>query len=306
MNFLITGANGFIGQNLLKLLSNKGEKVIAVVRNEKSNIENIKNIPNVTIVFCELSEIKKLSKLVNDTEIDCCIHLAWEGSGGKARADSKIQLQNVQNTLELCKTLSEMRVDRFVGIGTVKEKEIINFITEDGTTTSPLQFYGTAKISAHYMSKIICSELGVQHLWCQLSNIYGEGDETNNFINYACKLMLSGQRASFTAGEQIVDFTYISDIVDGIYNAAKYGKCDTEYYIGSGEPRKLKEYLCLIKNSINPDIDLHLGEIPYKGAFHNSKDFDYSKLFKDTGYCAKISFEKGIKKTIAWLKTLGY
>ena len=303
MKIIVTGANGFVGSHLLKTLSDNGEHVIAVVRNEHERIENIKDIPGVNIIYCELDDIENLSALIGNEDIDCCIHLAWEGANGSARANTDIQLNNVKRTLRLCKTLSEIGVRRFVGIGTLAEKDVNNYIPTDGATPNPVSCYGTAKLATQYMSKAVCTELKIEHIWCQLSNLYGVGDGTNNFINFASKLMLTGGRPAFTPGEQMYDFVYITDIANGIYRAAKYGKNNTAYYIGSGHQQKLKEYIFKIRDTIDPSIELYLGEIPFNGVCLADEEFDSSKLINDTGYQAEVLFEEGIQKTITWLKT---
>ena len=303
MAFLVTGANGFVGTHLLKTLSDNGEEIIAVVRNEKEIIEGIIAIPGVEIAYCELDDIENLPSLIKDRSIDCCIHLAWEGANGLARANTDIQLKNINRTLELCKSLSKAGVKRFVGIGTLAEKDVNNYVPTDGATPNPTSCYGTAKLATQYMSKAVCTELKIDHIWCQLSNLYGVGDCTNNFINYASRLMLTGGRPSFTPGEQMYDFVYITDIANGIYRAAKYGKKNTAYYIGSGHQQKLKEYIFTIRDTINPNIEIFLGEIPFNGVCLADEEFDSSKLINDTGYQAVVPFREGIRKTIEWLKT---
>lgn len=303
MKFLVTGANGFVGGHLLQILSENNEEILAVVRNENVNIEGIKNIPGVEVIFCELDDITVLPDIIAEKKIDCCIHLAWEGANGMARANTDIQLKNIYRTLELCRSLSIMGVKRFVGIGTLAEKDVNNYIPTDGSTPKPVSCYGIAKLATQYISKSVCTELKIDHIWCQLSNLYGVGDKTNNFINFASKLMLTGGRPAFTSGEQMYDFVYISDAANGIYRAAKYGKKNTAYFIGSGHQRKLKEYIYRIRDSINPNIELLLGDIPFNGVCLPDKEFDSSKLINDTGYHAEVAFDEGIQRTISWLKT---
>ena len=168
MKFLVTGATGFVGTHLLKTLSDNGEEIIAVVRNEKGNADRIKTISGVEIVYCELDDIGNLPSLIEDRNVDCCIHLAWEGANGPARANTDIQLRNIRRTVELCRNLAKAGVKRFVGIGTLAEKDVNNYIPTDGATPNPVSCYGTAKLAAQYMSKAVCAELKIDHIWCQL------------------------------------------------------------------------------------------------------------------------------------------
>lgn len=300
---MVTGANGFVGSALLNEMVKDGIEIIAVIRNEEENIAGIKDLPGVSIVYCELSDIAKLPEIVLDRDIDACIHLAWAGSFGDARADYELQLNNVKHSLDLVNALARMNIKRFVGAGTLAEKDVLNYAPADGSTPNAVSIYGMAKITTHFMTKAECSKLGIEHIWCYLSNTYGVGNTTGNFINFASKLMLTGGRAAFTKGEQTYDFVYITDTARAIYDAAAKGRKNTAYYLGSTKQRKLKEYIGIIRDTIDPSIELHLGEIPFNGTPLPPEEFDCSKLVEDTGYEPSIPFEAGIKMTVEWLKS---
>ncbi len=302
MKYLVTGANGFVGTALLKELSKSGDSVIAVVKDSNENVSEIESLSNVKIVYCELCNVSALDSIVTDRDIDTCIHLAWAGSTGDARADYDLQLQNVKYSLDVVNSISKMGIKRFVGAGTLAEKDVLNYHPTDGATPNAVSNYGVAKIGAHFMTKSECNRLGVEHVWCYLSNTYGVGNRTGNFVNFACRVMLSGKRAAFTAGEQTYDFVYITDTVRAIIAAASKGKNNNAYYLGSTKQRKLKEFIADIRNAIDPQIELHLGEIPFNGIPLDAQAFDCSKLVNDTGYQPTVDFKDGIKLTVKWLK----
>ena len=303
MRIIVTGANGFVGSHLLALLEERRIDSVAVVRSEESDISRIKDFKHTHIVYCPMEKIGKLASLIPDRDIDACVHLAWSGANGKARGDYGLQLANVKWSLDLCRALQEMKVRRFVGIGSLAENDIAAYIDGDGATPNAVSCYGIAKTTAGHFTKVFCTQAGIEYIWCKLANLYGPGDSTNNFINFASKIMLSGGRAAFTEGRQMHDFVYIDDIVRGILAVIESGKTNTGYYLGSGKARQLKEYIYAIREAINPDIELHLGEIPYNGVFLPKEEFDCQKLFEDTGYLPEVPFEDGVLKTLAWLKS---
>jgi nucleoside-diphosphate-sugar epimerase len=198
--------------------------------------------------------------------------------------------------------MKEVGIKRFVGIGTLAEKDIMNYLTEDGAHPTDVSTYGIAKITAHYMMKTQCAKAGVEYIWCCLSNTYGVGNTTNNFVNMACKKMLNGERAAFTSGEQPYDFVYITDVAKALVIAGAQGKADTDYFIGSSQPRKLKDYIITIRDTIDPEIPLYLGEVPFLGIPLPPDALDAAKLTSDTGFKAGVPFETGIRDTVAWLK----
>ena len=112
---------------------------------------------------------------------------------------------------------------------------------------------------------------------------------------------MSCQTANFTAGEQIYDFVYIDDTAQGIWRIGAFGKPNHCYYIGSTRPAKLKQFIQMIRDEIDPQIELHLGAIPFNGVEQPASVYDCSALIQDTGYIPEVAFPEGIKSTVKWL-----
>lgn len=298
---IVTGANGFVGCALLKELSAYGVSIIAVIKDEKENVAAIKDLPGVRLVYCEMDDLEALPDKFRKPA-DVFYHLAWAGSTGPARGDYDTQLRNIHWTLDAVNAAKAIGCSRFVGIGTLAEFDVNAYTPLEGSTPNAVSCYGAAKIAAHYMSKAECNRLGIDHVWARLTNVYGIGNYTSNFVNFAAKLMLTGQPANFTAGEQLYDFACIEDIAQGLYCVGEYGKKNVPYYIGSTKPAKLKEFIKIIRDEIDPSIPLNLGAVAFNGVAHPESVFDCSRLVEDTGYRPRVQFRDGIKKTMPWIR----
>ncbi len=297
---IITGANGFIGSALIKELLSKGYEVCAVIHHDRKS--NLPKNNSLEVVSMDGDEITKLKTKIPTGKYDTFYHFAWKGSTGNDRADYGLQLKNTKWTLDAVDLAAELGCKRFIGAGTIAEHDVNAYSPLDGATPNSVSNYGVAKIAAHYMSKAECNKLGIEHVWTYLSNNFGEGNYTLNFINFAAKTLLTGKPADFTAGEQMYDFLYISDTAQGLRCIGENGKKNMAYYIGSTKPKKLKEFIRIIRDTINPGIALNLGAIPFHGITQPEEIFDCAKLVKHTGYTPQFSFEEGIKKTIPWIK----
>lgn len=300
-NVLVTGANGFIGRHLIKKLLDNRIAVTAIVRNDTSMISTKSD--NLDVVCCSMEEIDKLESLLKRKNyFDTIYHLAWSGTFGSERADYKRQINNVKYTLDVINAAADLGIKRFIGAGSLAEYDNLCYLSVDGAEANPVAMYGAAKISAHFMSKIECGNRNMEHVWGVFSNIYGIGNETGNFVNFAIKLMLTKKRAAFTSGEQYYDFVYISDFIDGLYLMGEYGKDGHEYFVGSGYPKKLKEYIYCIRDAVDPNIEIYLGEIPYKGISLKPEQLSIKKLQQCGKYNPGMNFENGIKKTVEWFR----
>lgn len=295
---LVTGASGFLGSLLVKKLLENNVEVIATDINSLDD----EIAPHVRFVKADMADFEKNMSEIRDDDIDVIYHMAWRGSSGNSRADYAMQLSNVRHTCEIVNAAAKMGIKRFVGAGTLAQLDCLAYIGENNATPNAVSCYGTAKITAQYMSKALANTAGIEHIWCILSNIYGIGDRTSNFINFASKKMLRGERASFTSGEQNYDFVYVSDIIQGLYLCGERGKNNSTYYIGSGKARPLKEYIKIVRDTIDTNIPVYFGEVDFNGKSLPLEAYSCQNITTDTGYFAEVDFECGIIKTIEWLK----
>ena len=298
---IVTGANGFIGTSLCRELSNQGISVIAVVRNEEENISNIENLKGLRVVYSDLSEFKNLNEKISDRDIDVLYHLAWVGSAGPLRGSADVQFNNIKYTCDTVKACSKMNCKRFVFASSIMEYEIEAVMATDATPGINT-LYSSAKVSADYMARTIAGSLGVDYIRAVISNIYGPGELSPRLVNTSIRKLLNGEHCAFSAGEQTYDFIYIDDAAKTFVAIGEKGVANRTYYIGSQNPRPLKEFLCELRDQVDPNIEIGLGEIPFNGVSLTYTEFDVHAVKNDTGFVPSVSFTEGIKNTIEWIK----
>ena len=240
-----------------------------------------------------MESVDSLEETLTDIKISFCIHLAWKGNTGNLKSDNNTQIENINETLNLIKILKKLNIGKFIGIGTIAEKEILTYNLLDECSLNPSSKYGVAKLSTHLLSKIYCQELNIKHIWCTLGNVYGIGDRTNNIVNRTIEIFSSNDRPAFTSGDQLYDLIYIEDLINALIIAATKGKNNCDYYLGSGDPRPLKEYIKIIRDKVNPKKDIYFGEVPFNGKSLTYSDYSIDKIQK-LGYTPFTSFEIGI------------
>lgn len=298
---IVTGASGFVGTAVCKELLERGIEVIAICRNRHGGISSIEKNKGIRIVYADLSSFKDLAEVIPDRDIDVFYHFAWEGSAGNLRGDADIQVKNIQYTCDVVKACSELGCKRYVFASSIMEYEIEAAMATD-VTPGINTLYCSAKIAADYMARTIAGSLGIDYIRTVITNIYGPGELSPRLVNTSIRRMINGERCSFSAGEQMYDFIYITDAAKAFVAVGERGKKNKAYYIGSREPKPLKEFLLKMRDCVNPEIEIGLGEVPFNGVSLSYHEFDIDAIKNDTGFVSEVSFEEGINKTIAWIK----
>lgn len=296
---IVTGANGFIGKTLVNALLEKGYSVVALdIRFDDILAGN----PKVTCVNVMGKSVESLKEDIPAEEYDCFFHLAWAGTSGPARADYDIQLNNVKLACDYIKLCKEVGCKRVVYASSINEMETYEYLQSDDIEPAGGYIYGTGKLAAHLMGETVAKMNGVEFIPVIITNIYGVGEKSARMIYTSIKKLVNKEHCSFTAGYQTYDFIYITDAINSIIEVAEKGKAFNRYYIGSGEPKALREFLMEMRDIVDPNAEIGLGDIPFKGVDISYKQFELKKVEQDTGYINQVPFAKGIAMTAEYIR----
>jgi len=299
MKVIVTGANGFIGKQLINELLNRNYKIVALdIRFDDALLNN----KNVTCINVLDKEVFELVSLIPADNYNCFFHLAWAGTSGPNRANYEMQLNNVKLACQYVELCSRIGCKRFLYASSINEMETYEYLQSDDIEPSGGYIYGTGKLAAHLMGETVAKTNNIDFIPVIITNIYGVGEKSARMIYTSIVKLINGEHCSFTEGFQTYDFIYITDAINSIVEVSEKGKPFNRYYIGSGEPKPLREFLLTMRDIVDPKAELGLGDIPFKGIDISYSQFDLKKVEKDTGYKNEISFENGIKMTADWIR----
>lgn len=300
---VVTGPTGVIGTALIKRLAEKDIDVYAVCRPSSNRIQNIMKHNKVHVIKCDLETLDILPSLIGN-ECDVFFHLAWVGTlNPQNRFDMYLQNENVRYSLDAVKAAHNLKCKVFVGAGSQAEYGRMSGIMRPDTYPNPVSGYGMAKLCAGQMTRYMCKQYGIRHVWPRILSVYGTGDGEQTFISSAMRTLLSGEKFSMTLGEQIWDYLYSSDAADALIAMSEKGKDGSVYVLGSGMAMKLRQYVEIIRNTINPELEIGFGDIPYNEDQVMYMKADIRAIVEDTGWHPRISFEEGVKCVIREIET---
>lgn len=300
---IVTGASGFIGNAVVEELLDHGYQVYAIVRpTSKFRFPTHDKLVTLT---CKLDEIQKLPEIMPTNQTyDIFYHFAWLGVEAQSRADTALQLQNAQWTVDTLRIAKYLGCKRFVGAGSIMEHESMVAAYTQGNKPGTGYIYGSAKAAAHAMCMSIAADIGIDLIWPEITNAYGIGDYSSRLVNATIQKCIHGESPKFTAGSQNYDFVYIDDVARAFRLIGENGKPFHEYLIGSSTARPLREFLTEMQTAIAPDLKFLFGSIPFTGVGLPLTKFDCTQTEVDTGFRANISFAEGCKRTYKWKKQL--
>ena len=158
--------------------------------------------------------------------------------------------------------------------------------------------YGSAKFAAHIMLESYCKSVGLNYVWMQFSNIYGPDNKTGNIMSYTVGQLKKGEEAAFGPAQQPYDLIYDEDLIEAVLRLGDVKNTKNCYFIGSGTPRILGEYLFETGKIAGHEELIKLGVRPDDGIIYRKDMFEISPLVGDIGEYISGTFEEHIRYTI--------
>ncbi len=290
---IITGANGFLGSNVIKSLINSDTIIYAIVN---KNVDCIKDLTSNNIkVYKSIDEI-------NDEGIDVLYHFAWKGNSGEDRFDQKLQLDNVLYSCEVMNKAIKLRCKKFVFAGSVMEYESIGCVIDNRININKGYIYSTSKLTADMFLRTIASNGGITYISLIISNIYGPGEKSPRLVNTTIRKILNGEKTCFSTCVQLYDFIYITDAVNKIILLGEDENSYGSYYIGNPSPRPLKTFIEELGRVCGRESDLGIGELGETTQLINYDMIDTSKIEMEYNYINNVDFMSGIQKTREYIE----
>ncbi len=291
----VTGATSMIGSELVKAAVRENVQVFALVREDTDRLGRLPESPLVQIIRCDMDNMSNLRDVPKDC--DCFYHLAWAGTGKATRDDPVRHAPNIGYTLAAVETAQKMGCRRFIGAGSQAEYGPVEGRINDHTRFFPVTAYGAAKLAASVLSKKRCDQLGLEHVWGRIFSVYGPYDKDGTMITSSVEAFLSGKMVHFSAASQKWNYLFEADAGEMFFRLGDPSVPSDHYLIAHVESRTLKEYIDTVIQQFGSEVKY---EYSHSAEHLAGLDVDVSKTVEATGFIPCVSFEEGIRQTIAY------
>jgi nucleoside-diphosphate-sugar epimerase len=302
---IVTGATGFIGSAFVEYLLKKNIEVLALGRKEVDEISNERwlKIKHAKYLKLDMNKITLLGELIPkidwDVGDDCVFfNLAWGGESGLSDLNVAAQLKNVIWSEAALEIASEIGCNRFIQVGTMEEAFTQKYLELDHRKDNEYNrhlIYSIAKIASKQALKIKASQLGIDFIYVLHSHVMGRDDDKNSFLQVTLQKLIRGDALIFSTGEQYFDVISMSDCSLGYYLICQKGISGHEYWVGSGDPKRLREYVERMYNLFPSGVEMQFGKMPYNDIILDKEVFSIANLVQDTGYKPTETYEQTVQ-----------
>ena len=252
MKILVTGANGYLGQGIVRQLLDDGVEVIAA----DFSTENIDK--RAKSISCDLFSVQDPFNYFSKPDV--LLHLAWK-NGFVHNADSHIA--ELPLHCAFLKKMVDSGIKQLSVMGTMHEVGFYEGSINENTPTNPESLYGIAKDALRKYAKLLCKDKNVVFQWLRGFYIVGNTKFGNSIFSKITAAEEKGDKLfPFTMGINQWDFIDYDDFCIQVGAAVEQREINGIINICSGRPEKLSERVERFISENNYKIKLDYGKFP--------------------------------------------
>lgn len=308
--FLVTGAAGFIGSNLVEAILNLGYRVRGLDNlstGKQENVDLFIDNPNYTFIKGDIRDFDTCLKACEG--VDYVLHQAAWGSVPRSIEMPVLYEEiNIKGTLNMMEAAKQQGVKKFVYASSSSvygdEPNLPKREGREGNLLSPYAL--TKKVNEEY-GALYTRLYGLDTYGLRYFNVFGKRQDPNGpyaaVIPKFIKQLIKGERPTiYGDGKQSRDFTYIENVIEANLKACKASSdaAGQVYNIAYGGRVFLIDIYQRLCTALGKDIEPIFG--PERPGDIKHSHADISKAREILGYNPEWNFEKGIAAALDWYK----
>ena len=299
---LVTGASGFVGSHLSRVLYAEGARVVGFVRERTTRKEYL-----IDQHVLDMSDRVRVRQLVQEVHPELVVHLAASKNRtidqAEYRSGYDANLFGTLNLIEACRELNHLV--RFMFLGSCEEYGYQPTPFDESVRESPVSVYGVTKLAVTQLLQTLARAKGFPAVILRPSIVYGPGQTAEMFLPALIQTLLKGERFAMSQGTQTRDFVYVDDLVNAIVLALNAPGIQGQVInVSSAIPIRIDDLARKAARLIAPNAEklLDFGSRPCRPG--EAMNYWAKNLRAETllGWEPHISLEDGLLQTIAYFR----
>ncbi len=319
MKVLVTGAAGFIGYHTARRLAEtKRCEVLGVdvlsdyydVALKRARLERLAPLEEFRFLQADFADTEKFAGLMAYFKPDYVVHLGAQPgvrfSMEQPAAYTRNNLDGFASVLEACRRTRPRHVV-FASSSSVYGAGAKSPFREDDDTSQPISYYGATKKANEVMAHSYAHNYGLNLTGLRFFTVYGPWGRPDMAPTLFAKAISAGQPLRlFNQGQNLRDFTYIDDIVDGIVKVLLYPPAHPPqpplrlFNLGHHRPVETLLFVRMLESLLDRKAQIEL--LPPQPGDMFETCADLTRIQAAIQFAPKVPLEEGLRRFVSWFR----
>jgi GDP-4-dehydro-6-deoxy-D-mannose reductase len=309
--YLITGANGFCGRHLAKMLETENNTVYGISRRIPQDL--VEEYPDIRYEPCNLVDHAAVFEILKNIKPDCIYHLAAESSVASSwKSPINIMNNNVLSQINIFEAIRELGLSSRIVVacsseeyGLVRESDLP---VNETCCFNPLSTYAVSKVAQDMLAYQYHKSYSMDIVRVRSFNLTGPGSPPvyalSSFAKQIADIDKGLAKNRIMVGNLNVkrDYTDVRDAMKAYYQIALKAKPGSVYNLCSGNAYRLKDLLDILISLATTDVKIEVDKTKFRPSDLPIMLGDNTKIKTEIGWSPKIDIHETLKDLLDSLR----
>lgn len=313
MRALVTGGAGFIGSKVADRLLAEGFEVTTFDNfdpyydpaQKRRNVATAERRAGYRLIEGDVRDADQLARAFEVAKPDAVVHLAAR-AGVRASVEDPLSYVQVNelgglNVLEACRTRDNLPLLYASTSSVYGDTRQVPFREED-PAAQPLTPYAASKRAGELMAHAFHHVFGLPVAVLRFFTVYGPRGRPDMAMASFTRELRAGRPIVLHGEETERDFTYVDDIVEGVWGALGWLRRERDFgtfNLGRSEPVRVRRLIELLARALGVSANVTVGKLQVGESRVTAADV--SRARAAFGYAPSIDLQEGIRRWVEWV-----